>query len=215
MYAIRSYYVIMAIDYVLERGATDVTCVCLLAAPEGIENVKKAVGDRADVSVVVACVDEKLNEVGYIVPRITSYNVCYTKLLRGGLDSCINLFQVGFQDSHCPLYHLVLRHEEIIPSRITSYNVCYTKLLRTATLPEQYTNKFAQQSRYSSGCSSGGCGVSGGAGAGPTAWKAAPATGTINRTTLQVSNLSCTSCLANIAAELGKLADTYGMNGFV
>jgi copper chaperone CopZ len=83
----------------------------------------------------------------------------------------------------------------------------------TATLPEQYTNKFAQQSRYRSGCSSGGCGVSGGAG--PTAWKAAPATGTISRTTLQVSKLSCTSCLANIAAELGKLADTYGMNGYL
>jgi uracil phosphoribosyltransferase len=61
---------IMAIDYVLERGATDVTCVCLLAAPEGIENVKKAVGERADVSVVVACVDEKLNEMGYIVPGL-------------------------------------------------------------------------------------------------------------------------------------------------
>ena len=85
----------------------------------------------------------------------------------------------------------------------------------TATLPEQYTNKFAQQSKYRSGCSSGGCGVSGGPGAGPTAWKAAPATGTISRTTLQVSNLSCTSCLANIAAELGKLADTYGMNGYL
>jgi len=85
----------------------------------------------------------------------------------------------------------------------------------TATLPAQNTNKFAQQSGYNSGCSSGGCGVSGGAGAGPTAWKAAPATGTINRTTLQVSNLSCTSCLANIAAELGKLADTYGMNGYL
>jgi len=61
---------IAAIEYVLERGATDVTCVCLLAAPEGIENVRKAVGDRADVSIVVACVDEKLNEVGYIVPGL-------------------------------------------------------------------------------------------------------------------------------------------------
>jgi uracil phosphoribosyltransferase len=61
---------IAAIDYVLERGATDVTCVCLLAAPEGIENVRKAVGDRADVSIVVACVDDKLNEVGYIVPGL-------------------------------------------------------------------------------------------------------------------------------------------------
>ncbi len=61
---------IMAIDYVLERGAKDVTCVCLLAAPEGIEAVRTAVGDRADVAVVVACVDEKLNEVGYIVPGL-------------------------------------------------------------------------------------------------------------------------------------------------
>lgn len=61
---------IMAIEYVLERGATDVTCVCLLAAPEGIENVRAAVGDRADVSVVVAQVDERLNEVGYIVPGL-------------------------------------------------------------------------------------------------------------------------------------------------
>ena len=61
---------VAAIDYVLERGATDVTCVCLLAAPEGIDHVRAQVGDRADVSVVVACVDEKLNEVGYIVPGL-------------------------------------------------------------------------------------------------------------------------------------------------
>ncbi|KPJ98306.1 MAG: hypothetical protein AMJ60_08735 [Desulfobacterales bacterium SG8_35] len=84
----------------------------------------------------------------------------------------------------------------------------------TATVPEQYTNKFARQNSYGSGCSSGGCGTSGGAGAGPTAWKAAPA-GTVSRTTLQVSNLSCTSCLSNIAAELSKLPDTYGMNGYL
>lgn len=61
---------IAAINYVLERGATDVTCVCLLAAPEGIANVRAAVGDRVDVSVVVACVDERLNENGYIVPGL-------------------------------------------------------------------------------------------------------------------------------------------------
>ncbi len=61
---------VAAINYVLERGATDVTCVCLLAAPEGIEHVRLAVGDRAEVSVVVACVDERLNEHGYIVPGL-------------------------------------------------------------------------------------------------------------------------------------------------
>ena len=85
----------------------------------------------------------------------------------------------------------------------------------TATLPEQYTNKFAQDSRYRSGCSGGGCGISNGAGGGLTTWKAAPAEGTVSRTTLQVSNLSCTSCLANIAAELSKLSETYGMNGYL
>jgi len=61
---------VAAINYVLERGATDVTCVCLLAAPEGIDHVRSVVGDRADVTVVVACVDERLNENGYIVPGL-------------------------------------------------------------------------------------------------------------------------------------------------
>jgi len=61
---------IAAIEYVLERGATDVTCVCILAAPEGIAAVRAAVGERADVSVVVAAVDERLNEIGYIVPGL-------------------------------------------------------------------------------------------------------------------------------------------------
>jgi len=61
---------IAAIEYVLQRGATDVTCVCLLAAPEGIERVSAAVGDRAEVGVVVARVDDKLNEVGFIVPGL-------------------------------------------------------------------------------------------------------------------------------------------------
>lgn len=61
---------VAAIEYVLERGATDVTCVCLLAAPEGVKHVQESVGDRAEVSVVVAAVDERLNEHGYIVPGL-------------------------------------------------------------------------------------------------------------------------------------------------
>jgi len=85
----------------------------------------------------------------------------------------------------------------------------------TGTLPEQYTKRFAQESNYRSGCSSGGCGVSGGAGAGQTAWKAAPASGTVSRTTLQVSNLSCTSCLNTIAEELRTIPETYGMDAYL
>jgi uracil phosphoribosyltransferase len=61
---------IAAIDYVLERGATDVTAVCLIAAPEGIAAVEKAFEGRADVTVVVAAVDERLNEAGFIVPGL-------------------------------------------------------------------------------------------------------------------------------------------------
>lgn len=61
---------VAAIDYALERGATDVTCVCLLAAPEGIENVRAAVDERAQVTIVVAQVDERLNEDGFIVPGL-------------------------------------------------------------------------------------------------------------------------------------------------
>jgi len=110
--------------------------------------------------------------------------------------------------------HLSTLDYEQIAATITSLGYPAT-MEWTATVPEQYTNKFAQESTYRSGCSSGGCGVSGGPGTGPTAWKAAPAAGTLSRTTLQVSNLTCTSCLANIAAELSKLSDTYGMNGYL
>ena len=103
---------------------------------------------------------------------------------------------------------------EQIASTIT--NLGYPASMEwTATLPEQNTNRFAQKSNYRSGCSSGGCGTSSGAGAGQTAWKASPATGTISRTTLQVSNLSCTSCLNNIAAELQTIPETYGMNSYL
>ena len=61
---------IAAIDYALERGASDVTAVCIIAAPEGVEAVKEAMADRADVQVVVAAVDERLNENRYIVPGL-------------------------------------------------------------------------------------------------------------------------------------------------
>ena len=58
------------IDYLFERGAHDVTCICLIAAPEGIEMVENHVGDRADVTVVVAAVDERLDDKAYIVPGL-------------------------------------------------------------------------------------------------------------------------------------------------
>ncbi|HEX7805952.1 MAG TPA: uracil phosphoribosyltransferase [Cellulomonas sp.] len=61
---------VAAIDYLLERGASDVTCVCLLAAPEGLALLEKAIGDRVDVKIVVAAVDDHLNDKAYIVPGL-------------------------------------------------------------------------------------------------------------------------------------------------
>ena len=59
-----------AIDYLLDRGARDVTAICLISAPEGIATLESAVGSRANVTVVTAAVDERLNEQAYIVPGL-------------------------------------------------------------------------------------------------------------------------------------------------
>ncbi|MFN8075252.1 MAG: uracil phosphoribosyltransferase [Kineosporiaceae bacterium] len=61
---------IAATRFLLDKGATDVTAVCLLAAPEGLQALREAFGDDAPLTVVVAAVDERLNEVGYIVPGL-------------------------------------------------------------------------------------------------------------------------------------------------
>jgi uracil phosphoribosyltransferase len=60
-----------AISFLTQRGADDITVICLLAAPEGCERLE---GDLAGVDVpvrvVTAAMDEKLNEKGYIVPGL-------------------------------------------------------------------------------------------------------------------------------------------------
>ncbi len=58
-----------AIEYLFARGAVDVTAVCLIGAPEGLEAVKKATEGR-EVTIVLGALDDKLNEVGYIVPGL-------------------------------------------------------------------------------------------------------------------------------------------------
>ncbi len=58
-----------SIDYVFERGATEVTAICLIGAPEGVEAVRAHVGDK-NVTLVLGALDAKLNEVGYIVPGL-------------------------------------------------------------------------------------------------------------------------------------------------
>jgi uracil phosphoribosyltransferase len=60
---------VAAIKMLIERGATDVTAVVLLAAPEGVEVVKRELAGLP-VTVVTAALDERLNENGYIVPGL-------------------------------------------------------------------------------------------------------------------------------------------------
>ncbi len=58
---------IAAIDLLKKAGAKDIRFLCLLAAPEGVENMKNA---HPDVHIVTAALDEKLNEIGYILPGL-------------------------------------------------------------------------------------------------------------------------------------------------
>lgn len=56
-----------AITAVKKRGAKDIRFVGLVGCPEGVERLMK---DHPDVDIYLAAMDEKLNEVGYIVPGL-------------------------------------------------------------------------------------------------------------------------------------------------
>jgi uracil phosphoribosyltransferase len=62
---------IAAIKYLLERGATDITAITILAAPEGIALLEREfAGKDLPITIVTGALDEKLNEKGYIVPGL-------------------------------------------------------------------------------------------------------------------------------------------------
>jgi uracil phosphoribosyltransferase len=58
---------VAAIDLLKGAGAKDIRFLCLLAAPEGVARMKEA---HPDVPIVTAALDERLNELGYIVPGL-------------------------------------------------------------------------------------------------------------------------------------------------
>jgi uracil phosphoribosyltransferase len=59
------------VQFLVDRGADDITCICLLAAPEGIENLRRLVDPiGVPTTLVVAAIDERLNERGYILPGL-------------------------------------------------------------------------------------------------------------------------------------------------
>lgn len=55
------------IQFLKQRGATQIRLMCLIAAPEGIQNVQ---AKHPDVDIYVAAVDDRLNSHGYIVPGL-------------------------------------------------------------------------------------------------------------------------------------------------
>ena len=59
--------VIATIDLLKESGCKQIKGIFMVAAPEGIEKLQSA---HPDVEIWVAAIDEKLNEVGYILPGL-------------------------------------------------------------------------------------------------------------------------------------------------
>ncbi|MBO1765298.1 MULTISPECIES: uracil phosphoribosyltransferase [Allobranchiibius] len=61
----------MSIQYLVDRGADDITAVTLLCAPEGIEALDDQLRELdVPVTLVTGAIDERLNEKGYIVPGL-------------------------------------------------------------------------------------------------------------------------------------------------
>ena len=58
---------ILAVDSLKKRGASNITFVCLVSAPEGVKALQDA---HPDVDIFTAALDDHLNEHGYIVPGL-------------------------------------------------------------------------------------------------------------------------------------------------
>jgi uracil phosphoribosyltransferase len=56
-----------AIEMLKKRGAKSIRFMCIIAAPEGLERLRK---DHPDVDIYIGALDEKLNENKYIVPGL-------------------------------------------------------------------------------------------------------------------------------------------------
>ena len=58
---------VAAIDFIKQHGGKDITFMCVIAAPEGIERLNKA---HPDVKIFVGNLDRCLNEKAYILPGL-------------------------------------------------------------------------------------------------------------------------------------------------
>ena len=58
---------VAAIDFIERAGATSIALICLVAAPEGLAELK---GAHPEVPIYAAAVDERLDERAYIIPGL-------------------------------------------------------------------------------------------------------------------------------------------------
>ena len=58
---------IATIDMLKEKGCRNIRGIFLVAAPEGLKRVQK---HHPDVDIYVAAIDERLNDIGYILPGL-------------------------------------------------------------------------------------------------------------------------------------------------
>lgn len=58
---------VAAIQMLKEKGVKNIRFMCIIAAPEGVERMKK---EHPDVDIYIGALDEHLNEHGYIVPGL-------------------------------------------------------------------------------------------------------------------------------------------------
>lgn len=56
-----------AVQLLTTRGANEITCLCVLAAPEGIKRLEES---GIPLRLVTASIDERLNDSGFIVPGL-------------------------------------------------------------------------------------------------------------------------------------------------
>ncbi|HUW87291.1 MAG TPA: uracil phosphoribosyltransferase [Candidatus Paceibacterota bacterium] len=62
---------VAALNYLIDLGATDITAICIIAAPEGIAHMEQAFeNSTVPITIVTGALDTKLNENGYIVPGL-------------------------------------------------------------------------------------------------------------------------------------------------
>ena len=58
---------VAAINFIKQRGGRDITFMCIIAAPEGLERLAK---EHPDVDIYCGALDERLNENAYICPGL-------------------------------------------------------------------------------------------------------------------------------------------------